>query len=223
MTSPASRTYRGQSADERREERRRRLLDAGLDLIGTDGWSATTVRAVCQRARLSARFFYESFDDLDALAVAVFDEVLGQALAAALTAMAGAPAGDLPARLRPGVDALVADLTDDPRRARVAFVEALGSVPLMERRMRGMRTIADVLAAEVRAAYTVPADDPFVDLTAVALSGALTELMIVWLSGDLRVSREQLVDDVIELLRINAEGAAAVANRRERRGPGSPR
>lgn len=217
MTSPASRTYRGLSADERRDERRRRLLDAGLDLIGTDGWSATTVRAVCQRARLSARFFYESFDDLDALAVAVFDEVLGQALAAALAAMADAPAGDLPTRLRPGVDALVADLTDDPRRARVAFVEALGSVPLMERRMRGMRTIADVLAAEVRAAYTVPADDPFVDLTAVALSGALTELMIVWLSGDLRISRAELVDDVVELLRINAEGAAAVANRRRRR------
>lgn len=217
MTTPATRTYRGRSADERRDDRRRRLLDAGLDLIGTEGWSATTVRAVCRRARLSARFFYESFDDLDALAVAVFDEVLGEALAEALPAMGEAADAGLEARLRAGVDALVTALTEDPRRARIAFVEALGSVPLMERRMRGMRMIADLLATEIRAAYTVPEDDAFVDLAAVALSGALTELMIVWLGGDLRMSRAQLVDDVVELLLLNAEGAAAVANRRRPR------
>lgn len=215
MSASPARTYGGRSADERREARRRRLLDAGLDLIGTDGWSATTVRAVCARAGLSARFFYESFADLDALAVAVFDEVLGRALIAAHTAMEAAAAGE--ARLRAGVDALLADMTDDPRRARLAFVEALGSGPLMEARMRGMRTLAALLAHEMRGVADVPADDDFAELVAIGLSGALTELMIVWLGGELAQSRDELVDDVVALVVLNAEGAAAVARKRRQR------
>jgi hypothetical protein len=105
---------------------------------------------------------------------------------------------------------------------RVGFIEGLGSEALMQRRMRGMRTIADMLAAEIRDAYNVPPDDAFVDLTAIGLCGALIELMIVWLSGKLRVSRDQLIDDIAQLLAINAEGAAAVANRRRQRSRRQP-
>ena len=36
------------------------------------------MRAVCQGARLNPRYFYESFDDLDALVVAVYDRVVDE-------------------------------------------------------------------------------------------------------------------------------------------------
>ncbi|HEY5145458.1 MAG TPA: hypothetical protein VII82_01760, partial [Polyangiaceae bacterium] len=46
--SPAARTrvYRGQSNLERREERRDRLLAAGLDLFGTAGYAATSIEGI---------------------------------------------------------------------------------------------------------------------------------------------------------------------------------
>src|SRR5258705_353216 len=66
VAAAPARRYAGASADERRDERRARLLAAGLDALGTDGHRATTVRGVCARARLTPRYFYESFDDLDA-------------------------------------------------------------------------------------------------------------------------------------------------------------
>ena len=93
------RTYAGRSAQERRDSRRRALLDAGLELIGTQGWTQTSVRGVYQLAGVSPRFFYESFASLDALAVAVYDEIASEAtadvIAAASTAEAATVIGTL--------------------------------------------------------------------------------------------------------------------------------
>jgi AcrR family transcriptional regulator len=54
----ATRPYRGVPADDRRAGRRARLLSAGLELLGSEGYSGTTVRGVCGRARLTPRYFY---------------------------------------------------------------------------------------------------------------------------------------------------------------------
>ena len=38
---------------DRRAERRALLVEAAFDLLGTEGWGGTTVRAVCHAARLN--------------------------------------------------------------------------------------------------------------------------------------------------------------------------
>ena len=215
MSRAASGVYGGQSAEQRRSERRAQLLAAGLDLIGTQGWSATTVRGVCARAKLTSRFFYESFADLDALAVAVFDEVVEDATAQVLEAVAGAPADDPQAQARAAIDTFVRVLTDDPRKARVTFVEALGSEALLERRLATMDTFAQLIAAQARASFEPPAtEDPLVDLTARLLAGGLAELLITWLQGEIEIDREQLIDDCVALFVATAESAVAIARRR---------
>ena len=92
------------------------------------------MRAVCQAARLNPRYFYESFDDLDALVVAVYDRVvdeLGDAVVAAVAA-----AGDDPAaQIRAAIGSIVSFVDDDRRRARVLYVEALGNEALNRRRI----------------------------------------------------------------------------------------
>ena len=45
------------STADRRAERRELLLDAAFDLLGTAGWSATTVRSVVERSALNPRYF----------------------------------------------------------------------------------------------------------------------------------------------------------------------
>ena len=75
MPAVAGGAYGGVSAADRQAMRRKQLLEAALELIGTRGWSATSVRAVCSQAGLSSRFFYESFDSIDQIAVALFDGV----------------------------------------------------------------------------------------------------------------------------------------------------
>lgn len=214
MTRPVSGVYRGVSADQRRADRRRQLMDAGLELIGTRGWAQTTVRGVCQEAGLTARFFYESFEDLDALAVAVFDDVVGHATERMLAAVLAAP--DEPhAKAEAAIGTFVRELTGDPRRTRVAFVEAMGSAPLMERRMGTMRTYSQLIAAQARAFYGVrQEDDTIGDLAAALLSGGLAELLITWVDGGLAIPREQLIADATELFVATGESAVAISRRR---------
>lgn len=69
------RTYGGRTAQQRREERRRTLLDVGRELWCEQGWAAVTMRGVCARAELSDRYFYESFADREALLVAIAEDV----------------------------------------------------------------------------------------------------------------------------------------------------
>lgn len=71
----SDRPYRGVEAAERLATRRRQLLSAGLDLLGSDQHDIAelTIRTICRRAGLSVRYFYESFTDKDEFVGRVFD------------------------------------------------------------------------------------------------------------------------------------------------------
>jgi AcrR family transcriptional regulator len=212
--------YGGQSAEQRRAERRAQLLEAGLDLIGTQGWSATTVRGVCTRAKLTSRFFYESFEDLDALAVAVFDQVVEEAAKEVVDAVAATPKDDPKAQVHTAIDIFVRVLTDDPRRARITFIEALGSEALLKRRLATASTFSQLIAAQTRASVDSSAtEDPLVDLMARLLTGGLAELLVTWLQGEIEIDREQLIEDCVALFVATAESAVAIARERNRVAP----
>ena len=206
--------YRGLSAEDRRARRREQLLDAGLDLLGTEGWSATTMTAVCARAGLTERYFYESFSDREALLVAVFDRVAAEAADAVLAAIEGAPHEARP-RSRAAIAAFVELMTEDPRKGRVAFVEALGSEALTRRRYETIRAFAALLAAQAREFYGMPeGDDQLVELTSFMLVGGLAEALMAWLGGELETSREQLIEDSTDLFVATGEAAVAIARGR---------
>jgi AcrR family transcriptional regulator len=210
--------YGGVEAAERRAGRRARLLEAALELLGTEGWHAATVRAICARASLTPRYFYESFADRDELLLALFDEIAGDGAAAVLDAVSQAPE-DARAKARAAIGAFVGLVTDDPRRARVLFVEATGSEPLTRRRFETLRMFAQLVGAQARAFYGMPgADDPLVEESALMLVSGLAEILLAWLDGTLRVSREQLIEDCTDLFVTTGEGTVALVRARAARG-----
>jgi AcrR family transcriptional regulator len=207
MRGPSG-VYGGVGADERRSARRARLLEAALELLGTEGWQATTVRAICAKAKLTPRYFYESFADRDAVLLAVFDEIAQQSAAAVLSAVLAAP-DDARAKSRAAIGAFVELVTDDRRKARVLFVEAMGSEALAARRFATLRMFAALVAEQAKQFYGVPEqNDPLVEVTALMLSGGLAETLLAWLHGTLQVSRAQLIDDCADLF--EALGQATV-------------
>jgi AcrR family transcriptional regulator len=206
--------YGGVSAEERRARRREQLLDAGLDLLGTEGWSATTMTAVCARAGLTERYFYESFADREALLIGVFDRVTAEAATAVLAAIEASPR-EARARSRAAIAAFVELMTDDPRKGRVAFVEAMGSEALMRRRYDTIRTFAGLLSDQARDFYGIPdGADQLVALTSFLLVGGLAEALMAWLGGGLDASREQLIEDCTDLFVATGEAAVGIARRR---------
>jgi AcrR family transcriptional regulator len=198
------RTYRGVPAEQRQAERRSRLLAAGVAVIGRSGWQGTAVRAVCAEARLTERYFYESFSDREALLLAVFDRVSADAATAILAAVAGAP-HDAEARARAAIGAFVDLVADDPGRARVMLVEATGSDELNERRRAAIATFARLVRDQGADFYGVKPGSVDVELTAHALVGAVAQLLIAWLSGEVEVSRDRLVDHCTALFLAGAK------------------
>ena len=85
---PPSRGWAGTTLEGRRGQRREQLIEAGLDLLGTHGAAAVSVRSVCRHARLTDRYFYESFADRGELLLAVYDRVAAQAADALVQAAA---------------------------------------------------------------------------------------------------------------------------------------
>jgi AcrR family transcriptional regulator len=201
---------------ERQAERRSLLLDAAFDLLGSEGDAATTVRAVCQQARLNPRYFYESFADRDELLVAVYDQKameLGEAVVAAVDAAGD----DEEARLRAGIGTIARFVTQDPRRARVLYSEALGNEAVNRRRIEAQHAVVDFLVQWDRQRHgrgAAGADDPLATITASILVGGLGELVLAWLDGRIDVTIDQLVDDATAIYLGMGDAAAARARGR---------
>lgn len=200
------RRYAGRAAEERLADRRARLLDAGLDLLADQGWQATTVTAVCAQARLTPRYFYESFTDRDELLLAIFDNILTEV--ADEVGAAVPPEPSMQDYIRAGVAAWVAVAMKDGRMGRVAFIEALGSEALMRRRLDATRGFAEMLSHRARTLYPA-APERRLTVAGVAVAGALVETMIEWIRGGLNLPPDTLVEDFTSLC--TATFAAATA------------
>jgi AcrR family transcriptional regulator len=206
----------GLSPDERRTRRRALLVDAAFDLLGTEGANATTVRAVCARAELNPRYFYESFRDIDALLVAVYDHVVAQlseAIAAAPVLAAQSPT----AAARAGMEAIVRFVDDDRRRARVLYIEALGNEALAQHRLAIDReAVATLEERAIEAAGAWPHGERVGRVGAAMLVGGISEVLRDWIDGRIEVTRDQLVDDLAALSLALGEATEQIARKRAR-------
>ena len=194
------RRYGGVSAEQRMAERRERLLDAGLEEFGTRGVHQTGVKDICRRAGLTDRYFYESFPDSAQLFTAVFDRATKHLFEVAATALTSAPA-DPEAQTRAVIEGYVRALADDPRLARVVFVEAPSAGPEVEQHMRQtLREFARLAEAGARPYLPPTMPDGALRFGALSLVGAIERLMIEWQDGELDLSVEQIIDYLVGLL-----------------------
>ena len=131
-----TRRYGGVDAAERRRERQRRLIDAGLAVFGERGYHLSTVRDICSQAGLTERYFYESFKTLGELFDAVYGElrVLVQQRVMASVIARGLSQPDPMAMGEGSLRAWYVFLHEDPRRARIMLIDA---VSVSESGMRG--------------------------------------------------------------------------------------
>lgn len=182
------RPYRGVSAAERRTDRRERLLDACLDVVGENGVLGVTVDGVCAVAGLTKRYFYEGFADLDALLLAAADEMFAALYAGMADATGEIEPG--PESARAAVKSVVTALAADPRRARL-YVESPGHPVLRARRDLAIDTFTDFVATHV---VTKESTSPGLMLRVRLIVAGATDLM----TGMLRGTVDAQIDDVVE-------------------------
>ncbi|MGV9252719.1 TetR/AcrR family transcriptional regulator [Streptomyces sp. NPDC003697] len=202
LRAPTGR-YGGKSAAERQAERRRRFLDAALELFGgAPGFRSTTVAALSEAAGLSTRQFYEEFRTLEDVLAALHLQVNDWAEQAVLAALAEAEGLPLAERVAMLFHAYAAGVTADPRRVRITFVEVIGVSPrLEEQRLARRAQWVDLIRAEARAAVArgeaAPRD---YRIAAAAFIGSVNGLLHDWSAGWVDASLDEVVDELVRQL-----------------------
>jgi AcrR family transcriptional regulator len=188
-----ARLSRGVSATDRRDERRQRLIEAGLQLFGTRGVAAVGIVDVCAEARLTKRYFYENFASIDTLADAVFEQVTGNLVAAVAPAIE-VGAGRDP---RPALTVYIRALLSDPRVVRLLAVESQTG-PLKKYR-DGFPTRAVELWFAFAAADEAMPPPQDMRLKAYGFVGAAQQIGMAWLDGHLPLTIDEVIDQLVDM------------------------
>jgi AcrR family transcriptional regulator len=200
MARAVTRPHRGVSAVDRTAARRNRLLDAARDLIADQGSTSLSVDAVCGRAELTKRYFYESFPGLDALLTAVFDEATGALRSALVAALADAPA-QFEGRIRVVVRSVLTALASDRGWSRL-WAESPAHPLLRLRRHAVIDEFVAALAGELTPDRRHGQDPAITLLTLVA---GITEVVDRRALLDLPIHDDALLESLV------AVGVAACA------------
>lgn len=194
----AGRTYGGETAADRGARRRRQLLDAGLEIFGTQGYRAATVRGICRAAHVADRNFYEEFETTEDLLLAVYDECTDRLRSAAADAIGRAPDADLAEIARVGLDAFLGVIEDDPRLGRVVWLEVVGVSDRVSAAYLGrMEEFADFLLALLPVAPKSLGEDRVVARAAV---GGVSHVILAWLLADALQPRDEVAAALMRFL-----------------------
>lgn len=200
--APALRRYGGRGGEERRAERRARLVEAGHEVFGELGFHSATVKAICARAGLTERYFYESFSNSEDLLCAVYEQHMALQQGRIAQALQQAP-GEPLRMIEAGLRAFLELAREDPAGARVQFVEVLGVSPRVDRLYRAaienfarlLRGWNAQLAGEGKPLF---ADE---DTLAVGLVGAAVGIASRWLLSGFAQPLEVMLQTLLAIFR----------------------
>lgn len=201
MVPKEARRYGGQSADERDRERLVRLRAAAMELFGTEGYAAVPVERLCSQAKVSTRHYYQVFSNKEDALLDIYSEITSASIANVGQALESTEGQDITVRLRSAVRAYLGPILDDPRMARIAFVEVVGvSHRVEDIRLEFRNGIVALIERESAAAMKrgelTSKDFRF---RALAFLGAVNVLVHDWSIHPDRVDAARLSDQLCDL------------------------
>lgn len=118
------RAYGGVGPEERKAERRKRLLDAALVVFGQHGYHDATVRQVCSEAKLTERYFYESFKGMSELFHSLYTQLNSELMPQTMAALAASPREPM-ALVEAALRSFYGYIQNNPARARVLLIDTV--------------------------------------------------------------------------------------------------
>ena len=189
------RQCKGLSLTERKEARREKPIEAGIAMYGTQGFFSVTVKDVCNEAKLTERYFYESFKKSEELFQTVFLKMI-EKMQTCLTQAVLMAAPEPNNMVTAGLSALLSAIKDDPRMARIIYIDAM-----LVQDLHNQATIQETLTQFDRIIQgfvmitmpNAPHSAEEVSLMATGLNGYVTHIIIRWVSEGFK----QPLEDVL--------------------------
>ena len=157
------------------------------------------MKAICDEAGLTERYFYEAFPDREGLLIEIYREFIEDAFTR--SAQAVAEAEGLEAEIREGLGAFSRAVATDPRRARIQQIEVVGvSEALEERRREALNAFAGLIAQRsVEAGVDAKAAGLDMQVLALGLVGSVNEMLVDYVSGRIEIDLDSLVDHQVAI------------------------
>ena len=199
----AARQYGGHSAEARRVARRERLIEAAIRVYGEVGYRNASVKAVCEAAELTERYFYESFDSSEALLISAF-EAVSHRLINCLDRVRAEHAGTAEARCYAMLRSYFEALKDDPVGARLFILEISRVGPAVDEVAAALlcefgellsRTLAPNTGTKLKKGEYMRA----------GVVGAVLEIAKVWIRSGYAKSVDAVATDALKICRVLAE------------------
>lgn len=190
------RRYRGVSEEVRRAERRQRFIEAGLDVFAERGYHSSTVRSICANAGLTERYFYESFSNSEDLLTAVYQYTVTRLRESTLTTFS-TPSASADAMIEAALNSFLTSIYNDPRLARILFVEVLGVSAridaLYRQAVEEFAGLLNAISQSITADQAPMPEHVKPDLLALGLVGAVINLTARWVVMNFKTPQEELV------------------------------
>ncbi len=189
------RQFKGLSLAERKQARREKLIEAGIQAYGTHGFFSVTVKDICNQAKLTERYFYESFQKSEQLFQSIFlkqIEILQSTMMQAIVQASPNPRKMVTA----GLSALFNLLKNDPRLARIIYIDATLVQELHKQAIirETMNKFDRMIQAFVMSLMPqIPQTEQEISLVATGLNGYVTQVARRWVIGEFKQSQDEIV------------------------------
>lgn len=189
------RQFKGMSLSERKLARREKLIEAGIETYGTQGFFSVTVKDVCNEAKLTERYFYESFKKSEELFQTIFLQLIDQLQQTVMQGVMQA-SPDPKKMIHSGLFALFSMLKADPRMARIIYVDAM-----LVQELHNQATIHETMGRFDRMIHAfvmlmmprINYSEQEISLVSTGLNGYVTQIAVRWVMGGFKLSVEQVV------------------------------
>jgi AcrR family transcriptional regulator len=192
---PNRRRYGGVLPEVRQRQRRDKLIDGALEVFGTKGFHGATVREVCAAAQLTERYFYESFDSMSTLFMALYRQLGDQLMARTLAVVQASSHASPIQRMEAALRVFMGFVQEDPRRGQVMLLDVFGIDPAVVQ--LGDQTIRDysgLLRMELSLLFK-PGHHPLMnlDLLSDGMIGLNVTLTARWMESGFKAPIDEVV------------------------------
>ena len=189
------RQFKGLSLTERKQARREKLIEAGIEAYGTHGFFAVTVKDICNEAKLTERYFYESFKKSDELFQTIFLKLIDQLQHNVMQAIMQAST-DPRKMIESGLTALLTTLKDNPAMARIIYIDAM-----LVQELHNQATIHETMLRFDRMIHAfvmlmmphINRSEREISLVATGLNGYVTQIAIRWVVSGFKQSMQDVL------------------------------
>lgn len=189
------RQFKGMSLSERKQARREKLIEAGIEAYGTHGFFAVTVKDICTEAKLTERYFYESFKKSDELFQTIFLKLIDQ-LQHNVTQAIMQASTDPRKMIEAGLTALLTTLKDNPGMARIIYIDAM-----LVQELHNQATIHETMSRFDRMIHAfvmlmmpnINRSEREISMISTGLNGYVTQIAIRWVVSGFKLSIEDVL------------------------------